>query len=128
MTYGDFKGLKRRTAVDKVLRDKPFNIAKNRKHDGYQRGLVSMVYNLFDKKTSGGTVKNEIMSNKQLAEELHKQIIRKFEKRKTHSSFIELYNELYNRSMKSLFHNNDIEMYSTHNEGKSAIAERSIKP
>ena len=42
-----------------------------------------------DKKTSGGTVKNEIISNKELAEELHKPIIRKFEKRKIHSSFID---------------------------------------
>ena len=43
MAYGDFKDLKRRTAFDKVLRDKAFNIAKNRKCDGYQRGLASMV-------------------------------------------------------------------------------------
>ena len=38
MAYGDFKDLKRRTFSDKVLRDKAFNIAKNLKHDGYQRG------------------------------------------------------------------------------------------
>ena len=44
MAYGDFNDLKRRTLSDKVLRDKPFNIAKNPKHDGYQRGLASMVY------------------------------------------------------------------------------------
>ena len=82
MAYSDFKDLSKRTAADEVLRDKVFNIAKNRKYDGYQRGLVSMVYTFFDKKTSGGTVKNEIMSNKKLAEELHKLIIRKFEIRK----------------------------------------------
>ena len=41
-----------------------------------------MVYNFFDKKTSGATIKNEIISNKELAEELHKPIIRKFEKEK----------------------------------------------
>ena len=40
-----------------------------------------MVYKCFDKKTSGGTVKNEIISNKKLAEELHKPIIRKYQKR-----------------------------------------------
>ena len=45
MAYGDFKDLKRRTASDKDLRDKAFNIAKNPKYDGYQRGLASMVYN-----------------------------------------------------------------------------------
>ena len=40
MAYGDFKDLKRRTASDKILRDKVFNIAKNPKYDGYQRGLL----------------------------------------------------------------------------------------
>ena len=50
MTYGDFKDLSRRTASDMVLRDKAFNIAKNPKYDGYQRGL--MVYKFFDKKTA----------------------------------------------------------------------------
>ena len=44
MAYGDFKDLKRRTASDKVLRDRAFNIAKNPKYDGYQRDLPSMVY------------------------------------------------------------------------------------
>ena len=48
-----------------------------------------MVYLLFDKKTAGCAVKNEIMQNKELAEELHQPIIRKFEKRKVHSSFID---------------------------------------
>ena len=50
MAYGDFKDLNRRTAADKVLCDKAFNIAKDPKYDGYQRGLASMVYKLFDKK------------------------------------------------------------------------------
>ena len=63
--------------------------AKNLKYDGYQRGLASMAYNFFDKKTSGGTVKNENISNKELAEELQKPIIRKFEKRKVYSHFID---------------------------------------
>ena len=69
MAEGDFKALNKKTADDKVLPDKAFNIAKDRKYDGYQRGLVSMVYKLFDKKTSGGTVNNE------LAEELHKKLL-----------------------------------------------------
>ena len=69
MAEGDFKALNKRTADDKVLPDKAFNIAKDRKYDRYQRGLVSMVYKLFDKKTSGGTVNNE------LAEELHKKLL-----------------------------------------------------
>ena len=61
MAYGDFKDLNRRTASDKVLRDKAFNIAKNPKYHGYQRGLTSMVYKFFDKMFAGsGVVNNEI--------------------------------------------------------------------
>ena len=55
MGYGDFKDLERRTASDKVLRDKA-NIAKNLKYDGHQRGLASVVYNFFDKKSKGSGV------------------------------------------------------------------------
>ena len=51
MAYGDFKDIKTRTASNKILRDKVFNIAKNPKYDGYQRGLASMVYKFFDKKS-----------------------------------------------------------------------------
>ena len=50
MASGDFKDLKRRTTADKFLSDKAFNIAKNLKYDGYQRGLASVVYKFFDKK------------------------------------------------------------------------------
>ena len=63
MAYGDFKDLTRRTASDKILRDKAFNIAKNPKCDGYQRGLASMFYKFFDKKISGETFKNEMIKN-----------------------------------------------------------------
>ena len=56
MAYGDFKDFKKRTAADKVLRDKAFNITKNPKYDGYQRELVSMVYKCFNKKTKGSGV------------------------------------------------------------------------
>ena len=181
MAYGDFKNLKRRTAADNVLRDKVFNITKNPKYDGYQRGLASMVYKLFDKKTKGSgiTLANKsIPQQEQLAEELHKPIIRKFKKREVYSAFkdniwaadladmqltskfnkgfrfllcvIDIYSkyawvvplkksnrkpnkiwldkgtESYNRSMKSWLQKNDIEMYSTHNEGKSVVAERFI--
>ena len=58
MTYGDFKDLSRRTASDKVLRNKAFNIAKDPKYDGYQRGVASVVYKYFDKKASGGGIKS----------------------------------------------------------------------
>ena len=61
MAYGDLKDLKRRAAADKILRDKAFTIAKNPKYDGYQRGLASIVYKFFDKKTksSGVTLANK---------------------------------------------------------------------
>ena len=195
ITYGDFKDLPRRTAADKVLCDKAFNIGKNPRYDGYQRGLASMAYKFFEKKTAGVAVKNETLQNKQLAAELHKPIIRKFEKRKVHPSFIDnicgadladmqwlsnfnkgirfllcvidicskyawvipfekrkdiaitnafqkilnasdpqpnkIYvdkgSEFYNRSMKSWLEGDGIEMYLTHNEGKSAVAERTLK-
>ena len=52
MAYGDFKDIARRTASDKFLRDKAFNITRNPKYDGYQRGLASMVYKFFDKKAA----------------------------------------------------------------------------
>ena len=198
MAYGDFKDLKNRTAADKVLSDKAFNITKNPKYDRYQRGLASMVYKFFDKKTkgSGVTLANKsIPQNEQLAEELHKSIIRKFNKRKVYSAFkdniwaadltdmqliskfnkgfrfllcvTDIYSkyswivplkdkkgvsivnafqsilkksnrkpnkiwvdkggEFFNRSMKSWLEKNDIEMYLTHNEGKSVVAERFVR-
>ena len=89
----------RRTASDKVLRNKVFNITKNQKYDGYQRTLASLVYKFFDIKSYGSCVKTEIIRNqfssvlthvarvahvakvsnrtRTLAEELHKPIIRK---------------------------------------------------
>ena len=50
---GDLKYLTRRTASDKILHKKVFNIAKYPKYDGNQRGFASMVYKYFNKKTSG---------------------------------------------------------------------------
>ena len=78
MAYGDFKYLPKRTVLDKVLRDKGFEIASTPKYDAYQRGLASIVYKFFDKKSAGSGIKNKIIQNQQLAEELHKPIIRKF--------------------------------------------------
>ena len=88
MAYGDFKDLARRTASDKILRDKAFNIAKNPKYDGYQRGLASMVYKIFDKKSTGSAVaNNEIKQNVHVAKGLHKPIIRIFFFKKVYSGF-----------------------------------------
>ena len=87
MAYGDFKDLAKRTAGDKVLKDKAFNIAKDPKYDKYQRALASMVYKFVDKNTVSSGVNNEIKQNEQLAEELNKPIIRIFKKRKVYSAF-----------------------------------------
>ena len=64
--YSDSKDLAERTISDKILKDKPYEIAGNRGYDGYQRALVSMVYKFFDKKT-----RSWISANEQLSEELH---------------------------------------------------------
>ena len=87
--YSDSKDLTKKTVADKILRDKAFNIAKDPKHDGYQRELASIVYKFFDKKSKGSGAKhvNTKLTNQQLAEELHKPIIKKFEKRKVHTAF-----------------------------------------
>ena len=201
MAYGDFKDLTKRTAADKVLRDKAFQIATDQKYDGYQRGLASMVYKFFDKKSQGSgfplssALQLANKENIQLADELHKPIIRKFKKRKVHSSFrdniwgvdladmqllskfnkgfrflicvvdifskyawviplkdkkgisivnafqkilkesnrkpnkiwVDKGSEFYNNYFKKWLRDNNIEMYSTHNEGKSVIAERFIR-
>ena len=63
MAYGNFKDFAKRTASDKVLRDNAFNIAKNPKCDGNQRGLASMVYKFFDEKSPVSGVYNEIEQN-----------------------------------------------------------------
>ena len=86
MAYGDFKDLPTRTAADKVLRDKAFQIANDQKYDGYQRGLASMVHKFFDKKSQRSGLANN-KENVQLANELHKPFIKKFDKRKVYSLF-----------------------------------------
>ena len=83
--YADNKDLINRTKADKVLKDKAYNIASNREYDGYQRGLASMVYKFFDKKSmESGFVKD---SSLMLADEVHKLVIKKFNKRKVYSQF-----------------------------------------
>ena len=192
--YSDGKDLTKRTVADKNLKNKAFDIAKDPKYDGYQRGLASMVYKFFDSKVSRSGAKR-IHENKQLANELHEPIIRKFEKRKVYSTFkdniwgvdladmqllskcnkgirfllciIDIFSkyawvvtlkdkkgisivkafqiilkqsnkkpnkiwvdkgsEFYNAYFEKWLRDNDIVMYSTHNEGKSFIAERFIK-
>ena len=76
--YADHKDLINRTKSDKVLRDKAYDIASNPEYDGYQRGLASMVYKFFDKKSMG----SGIASSSILADELHKPVIKNLIKEK----------------------------------------------
>ena len=85
MAYGKSKDSAKRTQSNKILRNKAFKIASDPKYDGYQRGLASMVFNFFDKKSTGSGVATG--PSYQLANELHRQIIRKFKRRKVYSSF-----------------------------------------
>ena len=96
--YADHKDLINRTKSDKVLKDKAYNIASNPEYNAYQRGLASMVYKLFDKKSKSRPSSLERMgsgiardttnsSSSILADELHKPVIKKFEKRKVYSQF-----------------------------------------
>ena len=96
--YSDSKDLTKRTVADKILKNKAFDIATDPKYDGCQRGLASMVYKFFDSKVASPDKKSEgsdakhvntklIPQNEQLADELHKHIIRKFKKRKVYSAF-----------------------------------------
>ena len=100
--YADHKDLINRTKSDKVLRDKEYNIASNPEYEGYQRGLASMVYKFFDKKSMGsGMARSSLKrvakdtaepsylerSSSILADELHKLVIKKFNKRKVYSQF-----------------------------------------
>ena len=94
--YSDSKDLTKRTIADKILKNKAF--AKGTKYDGHQRGLASMVYKFFDskvaspdKKSVGSGAKHVntkiTPQNEQLADQLHKPIIRKLKKRKVYLAF-----------------------------------------
>ena len=88
MAYGDFKELTKEQFVLEYWVIQYLILLKSSKYDGYQQGYASMVYTLFDEKTSAGAIKN--MSNKEVAEESHKPIIRKFNNRKVHSFFMHI--------------------------------------
>ena len=77
--YSERKDLAKRTISDKILKDRAYKIARNRKYDGYQRALASLVYKFFDNKAGLGVSVNE-----QLAEELHKPVIKKFKRKKVY--------------------------------------------
>ena len=56
--YSDFKDIKNRTAADKILRDKAYEIATDPKYYGSQRCLASMVYKFYDRKKADSGVKS----------------------------------------------------------------------
>ena len=87
--YADHKDLINRTKSDKVLRDKAYDIASNPEYNGYQRGLASMIYKIFDKKSMGSGIAKDMtkLSSLILADELHKPVIKEYEKRKIYSQF-----------------------------------------
>ena len=85
MAYGKTKDLAKITQSDKFLENKAIKISSDPKYDGYQRRIASMAYKSFVKKSSGSGISNK--PNYQLADELHKQITKKFKKRKVYSSF-----------------------------------------
>ena len=195
--YFDNKDLAKRTISDKILKDKAYKIPRYCPYNGYQRALLTMVYKFFDKETGSGvlaTRKAEVSVN-ELAEELHKLVIKKFKRRKVSARFKDIIwvadlsemeslssknrnvkyllcvvdvftkhawvkplkdekgktvlntffemvsesnckpnklwfvqgKEFYNKLMHGWLDKNYILMYSTHNEGKSEIAERFIK-
>ena len=89
MGYGKSICLANRTESDKFLRDKAFKIASYSKYDGYQRGLASMVYKFFDKKSSGSGAdallanKSTTEPNYQLANELHRRSLKHLREEKS---------------------------------------------
>ena len=87
--YADHKDLINRTKSEKVLRDKLYDIASNPEYDGYQRGLASMVYKFFDKKSMGNGLKKDTTKSSSLilADELQKPVIKKLHKREVYSQF-----------------------------------------
>ena len=83
MAYGKSKDLIKRTQSDKVLKDKAFKTASDPKYDGYERGLASMIYRFFDKKSSslnkssGSGIVNELKASElyKLLENLKNKIL-----------------------------------------------------
>ena len=80
--YSDSKDLAKRTISDETLKDRAYEVARNCGFNGYQRALASMVYKVFDKKIGLGVSVNE-----QLAEELHKPVIKNFKRGKVYARF-----------------------------------------
>ena len=81
--YAKYKDVENRLISDQKLKNSAYDIARNPEYDGYQRGLASMVYKFFDKKFLGSGIARDRSSI--LADELHKPVIKNFNKRKVYS-------------------------------------------
>ena len=86
MVYKKYKDLKRRTKSDIVLKNKAYKIATNSNYDDFQKAIASMVWKFFNK-ISKKVLSGSGINDQQLANELHKTIIKKFKRRKVYSSF-----------------------------------------
>ena len=85
MPYNKYKDLAIRTKSDIAFKNKVYKIATYPKYDGFQRALASIVWKSFDKRSN--KVLGSSVNNEQLADDLHKPIIKKFKRRKVYSSF-----------------------------------------
>ena len=83
--YTKYKDVENRLISDQKLKNSAYDNASNPEYDGYQRGLASMVYKFFDKKSMGSGIARD--SSSILADKLHKPVIKKFNKRKLYSQF-----------------------------------------
>ena len=80
--YSDSNDLAKRTILDKILKDRAYEIARNCGYGGYQRALAGMVHKIFDKETG-----SRISVNEWLAKELHNTVIKIFKRRKVYARF-----------------------------------------
>ena len=87
--YAKYKDRLNRKQSDIVLKNKALKIATDPRVNGYQRGLASMVYKFFNARTKRSRINLQAnsLNNEILAEELHKPIIKNFQRRKVYSSF-----------------------------------------
>ena len=81
-TYSGSENVAKRTISYKILKDRAYELARNCNYDGYQRALASLVCKFFDKKTG-----SRVSVKGQLAQELHKPVIKKFKRRKVYARF-----------------------------------------
>ena len=90
------------------MKDRAYEIVRNCKYDGYQRALASMVYNIFDKKSTGSGSNKQSESKCKSAEELHEPVIKKLKRRKVYARFKKNIWEIYLAEIELLSSKNKI--------------------